>query len=121
MSKFQPPMLNDDACRVSTDKQTHKHTHTHTYKKHTYWVKTEETFFYRQVFYILFFFCNSLKVKKDGFQQNKQKAELERNPLLAKKLNIFYARCIILHDIQIVTINHYKQHFQACLFGSFRV
>ena len=33
MSKFQPPMLNDDACRVSTDKQTHKHTHTHTYKK----------------------------------------------------------------------------------------
>ena len=41
MSKFQPPMLNDDACRVSTDKQTHKHTH----KIHTYWVKTEETFF----------------------------------------------------------------------------
>jgi hypothetical protein len=67
MSKFQPPMLNDDACRVSTDKQTHKHTHTHTYKKHTYWVKTEETFFYRQVFYILFFFCNSLKVKKRRF------------------------------------------------------
>ena len=29
MSKFQPPMLNDDVCRAPTDKQTHKHTYTH--------------------------------------------------------------------------------------------
>ena len=27
MSKFQPPMLNDDVCRARTDKQTHKHIH----------------------------------------------------------------------------------------------
>ena len=31
MSKFQPPMLNDDVCRAPTDKQTHKDTHTHTH------------------------------------------------------------------------------------------
>ena len=24
MLKFQPPMLNDEVCRVPTDKQTHK-------------------------------------------------------------------------------------------------
>ena len=35
MSQFQHPMLNDDVCRAPTDKQTHKH---------TYRVKTEETF-----------------------------------------------------------------------------
>ena len=59
MSKFQPPMLNDDICRVPTDKQTHKHTH-----KHTYRVKTEETFFTAKFF--IFYFSSSicLKVKK---------------------------------------------------------
>ena len=41
-------MLNDKVCRAPTDKQTHKYIH-----KHTYWVKTEETFFYRQVFYLI--------------------------------------------------------------------
>ena len=55
MSKFQPPMLKDDVCRTATDKQTHKHTHTHTYKKHTYRVKTEETFFLPSTFSILDF------------------------------------------------------------------
>ena len=50
MSKFQPPMLNDNVCRAPTDKQTHIYTH-----KHTYRVKTEETFFYGQIFYFLFF------------------------------------------------------------------
>ena len=68
MSKFQPPMLNNDVCRARTDKQTHKHTHTHTHK-HTYRVKTEETFFYGQIFYFLFFFLYLFESKKDGFQQ----------------------------------------------------
>ena len=36
MSKYQPPILNNDICRASTDKQTHKYTK----KKHT---KTETT------------------------------------------------------------------------------
>ena len=67
MSKFQPPMLNNDVCRAPTDKQTHKHTHTHTHK-HTYRVKTEETFFYGQIFYFLFFFLYLFESKKDGFQ-----------------------------------------------------
>ena len=66
MSKFQPPMLNDDICRVATDKQTHKHTH-----KHTYRVKTEETFFYGQILYFLFFFLYLFESKKDGFQNLK--------------------------------------------------
>ena len=52
MLKFQPPMLNDVLCRAMTDKQTHKQTH----KKHTYKLKTEETFFYLQVFYFIFSF-----------------------------------------------------------------
>ena len=43
MSKFQPPMLNDDVCRAATNKQIHKHTYTHIHK-YTYRVKTEETF-----------------------------------------------------------------------------
>ena len=64
MSKFQPPMLNDDVCRARTDKQTHKYIH-----KHTYRVKTEETFFYGQIFYFLFFFLYLFESKKDGFQQ----------------------------------------------------
>ena len=38
-------------------------TNTHT-NKHTYWVKTEETFFNRQVFIFYFYFFNSLNVKK---------------------------------------------------------
>ena len=63
MSKFQPPMLNDDVCRAPTDKQTHIYTH-----KHTYRVKTEETFFYGQIFYFLFFFLYLFESKKDGFQ-----------------------------------------------------
>ena len=41
MLKFQPHMLNNEVCRPTTD----KHTNTQTNKKHTYWVKTEETFF----------------------------------------------------------------------------
>ena len=69
MSKFQPPMLNDDACRVSTDKQTHKHTHTHTHK-HTYRVKTEETFFYGQIFYFLFFLLYLFESIKRRFPIN---------------------------------------------------
>ena len=44
-SKFELSTSNSVPSRVSTDKQTHKYTHTHTYKKHTYRVKTEETFF----------------------------------------------------------------------------
>ena len=31
MLKFQPPMLNNEVCRSTTDKHTNKHTHTHTY------------------------------------------------------------------------------------------
>ena len=64
MSKFQPPMLNNDVCRAPTDKQTHTHIH-----KHTYRVKTEETFFTAKFFIVYFSFSISLKVKKDGFQQ----------------------------------------------------
>ena len=60
MSKFQPPMLNDEVCRMATDKQTHKYIH----KKHTYRVKTEETFFTAKCFIFFFPFCNSLEVKK---------------------------------------------------------
>ena len=37
-----------------TNKHTNTHTHTHTHK-HTYREKTEETFFYGQIFYFLFF------------------------------------------------------------------
>ena len=51
MLKFQPPMSNDEVCRMATDKQTHKYTH-----KHTYRVKTEETFFAFKFFYFLFSF-----------------------------------------------------------------
>ena len=51
MLKFQTPMSNDDVCRAMTDKQTHKHTN-----KHTYRVKTEETFFYLQVLFFQFSF-----------------------------------------------------------------
>ena len=40
MLKFQPPMLNDEA----HSKQTHTHIHQKN-KKHTYRVKTEETFY----------------------------------------------------------------------------
>ena len=60
MSKFQPSMLNDEVCRMATDKQTHKYIH----KKHTYRVKTEETFFMAKFFIFYLSFCNSLKVKK---------------------------------------------------------
>ena len=63
MSKFQPPMLNDDVYRARTDKQTHKHTYTHIHK-HTYRVKTEETFFTAKFFIVYFSFSISLKVKK---------------------------------------------------------
>ena len=63
MSKFQRPMFNDDVFRPPTDKQTHTHIH-----KHTYRVKTEETFFYGQFFYFLFFFLYLFESKKDGFQ-----------------------------------------------------
>ena len=45
MLKFQTPMSNDEVCRAMTDKHTNTQTHKHTNKKHTYWVKTEETFF----------------------------------------------------------------------------
>ena len=31
MLKFQPPMLNDEVCRMATDKQTHKYIHKKTY------------------------------------------------------------------------------------------
>ena len=50
-------MFNDEVCRSTTD----KHTNTQTNKKHTYGVKSDETFFYRQVFYFIFYysFCNS--------------------------------------------------------------
>ena len=41
MLKFQPPMLNDEVCRMATDKQTHKYTNTQTYIQS----KTEQTFF----------------------------------------------------------------------------
>ena len=34
MLKFQPSMLNDEVCRMATDKQTHKYTHTN--KQKTY-------------------------------------------------------------------------------------
>ena len=50
MSKFQSPMLNNGVCIATTDKQTHKHTN-----KHTYRVKTEEMFFYLQLFKICYF------------------------------------------------------------------
>ena len=72
MSKFQPPMLNDDVCRAPTDKQTHKHTHTHTHK-HTYRVKTEETFFYGQIFYFLFFLLYLFKSIKRRFPKKERK------------------------------------------------
>ena len=65
MSKFQPPMLNDDVCRAATDKQTHKHTH-----KHTYRVKTEETFFTAKFFIVYFSFSISLKVKKKNSKRD---------------------------------------------------
>ena len=54
MLKFQPPMLNDEVCRMATDKQTHKYIHTQ--KKLTYRVKTEETFFAFKSFYFSFSF-----------------------------------------------------------------
>ena len=47
-------MLNNEVSRATTDKQTH--THTHTYKKHTYRVKTEETFFTLKCFNFKFLF-----------------------------------------------------------------
>ena len=58
MSKFQPPMLNNDVCRAVTDKQIHKHTH----KKTTYILsKNRGNLFFTAKF------CNSLKVKKRWF------------------------------------------------------
>ena len=48
--------------------QTNKHTNIYTHK-HTYRVKTEETFFYGQIFYFLFFFLYLFESKKDGFQK----------------------------------------------------
>ena len=50
--------------------QTNKHTNIYTHK-HTYRVKTEETFFYGQIFYFLFFFLYLFESKKDGFQKTK--------------------------------------------------
>jgi len=63
MSKFKPPMLNDDVCIAATDKQT---------KEHTYWVKTEETFFTAKSFIFYFSFSNNLKVEKivSNFHKN---------------------------------------------------
>ena len=43
-------MLNDEVCRAMTDKQIHKQTH-----KHTYRVKTEETFLCLLHFFIFYF------------------------------------------------------------------
>ena len=51
MLKFQTPMSNDEVCRVMTDKQTHKHT-----KRHTYRIKTEETFLTFKFFNFKFLF-----------------------------------------------------------------
>ena len=59
MSKFQPPMLNDDVCRPPTDKQTHTYTNIHTYR-----VKTEETFFTADFFIFYFSVSINLNVKK---------------------------------------------------------
>ena len=48
-------MLNNGVCRATTDKQTHKQTSTQTHK-HTYRVKTEETFLPWIFFLLLFSF-----------------------------------------------------------------
>ena len=75
MSKFQPPMLNDDVCRVVTDKQTHKYIH-----KHTYRVKTEETFFTAKFFIFYFSFPICLKVKKTvSNKQTQRRAAADRS------------------------------------------
>ena len=59
-------MLNDEVCRAMTDKQTNEHTN-----KHTYWVKTEETFFKPPSFFIFYFYLsNSLNVKKAVSNRN---------------------------------------------------
>ena len=59
MSKFQIPMLNDEVCTATTDKQTHK-------QKHTHRVETEVTFFfYFKVFmFSIFVSLIHLKAKK---------------------------------------------------------
>ena len=75
MSKFQPPMLNDDVCRAATDKQTQKHTYTHIHK-HTYRVKTEETCFTAKLFIVYFSFSISLKVKKTVSNNNRKKTNV---------------------------------------------
>ena len=65
MLKFQPPMLNDEVCRVATDKQTHKYT-----IKNAYRVKTEVTFFYLQIFIFYFHFSDTFESKKKLFSNN---------------------------------------------------
>ena len=64
-------MLNNEVFRATTDKQTHKHTK----HKHTYRVKTEETFFYLQVFVFNFrlkrrFPTTSWKTKRTNSKYN---------------------------------------------------
>ena len=54
MLKFQSPMLNNGVCRAMTDKQTHEQKNTHT-NKHTYRVKTEETFLFSSSFFMFYF------------------------------------------------------------------
>ena len=55
-------MLNDGVCRATTDKQTHKHTN-----KHTYRVKTEETFFTLK-FFLLFSFKKAVSNYLDNLR-----------------------------------------------------
>ena len=73
MSKFQPPILNDDVCRAAIDKQTHKQTYNtkniHTEEKH------RKPFLppVYQFFIFYFSFCNSLKVLKRRFPKRENK------------------------------------------------
>ena len=96
MSKFQPPMLNDDVCRAATDKQTHKHTH-----KHTYRVKTEETFFYGQIFYFLFFFLYLFESKKTV--SNKEMFTFICNSLHGSPLILYIVVCKGLSHTSLVS------------------
>ena len=70
-------MFNDDVCRGATDKQTHIYK-----KKHISSKNRGNLFFTAKFFYFLFFFSNSLKVKKDGFQ-NVQKMPERLGPLIS--------------------------------------
>ena len=57
-------------------RQTNKHTNKKTYKKHTYRVKTEETFFYLKVLFFQFSFKKAVSNNNDHeserlFEQNR--------------------------------------------------